>query len=250
METRGALRVSLVVMFALVQGCGIQVVPTSGPDLSSSGLAPAEPQTSSAPQTASIPQPSTAPLNDPVSTSFLPGGSPPEQAPAAPQGTGTTAALESWRGGKLPPAEFFSLLAPAVMEASRRTGVPAAVTLAQAALETGYGKSTIGDAKNLFGIKGTGPAGSVTVPTREVVNGRSVTVQGKFRKYNSWTESIVDHDKLLATGSRYARAMQYRTDPERYAREIHKAGYATDPAYADKLIQIIRENNLVGLTTA
>lgn len=152
------------------------------------------------------------------------------------------AALANYRGGRLSPAEFGRLFGPVAKEASARSGVPASIILAQAALETGWGGSTIGDAKNLFGIKGTGPAGSISVPTREVINGRSVTVQANFRKYNTWMESIADHSRLLQN-SRYAAAMRVKNDPEQFARELQKAGYATDPNYASTLISIMRSNN-------
>jgi flagellum-specific peptidoglycan hydrolase FlgJ len=150
--------------------------------------------------------------------------------------------LANYKGGKLSPEEFGNLFGPVARENMKKTGVPASVTLAQAALETGWGGSSIGDAKNLFGIKGTGPAGTINVPTKEFVNGQMITVQDNFRKYNSWQESIEDHGKLLQN-SRYSYALQYKNDPDRYAQEIHKAGYATDPNYASKLISIMKSNN-------
>ena len=153
------------------------------------------------------------------------------------------AALANYRGGRLSPSEFARLFGPVAREASRKSGVPASIILAQAALETGWGSSTIGDAKNLFGIKGTGPAGSVRVPTEEVVNGRRVTENANFRKYNSWQESIEDHGRLLQN-SRYARAMAVKNDPDQFARELQRAGYAIDPEYASKLISIMKSNNL------
>ncbi len=151
-------------------------------------------------------------------------------------------ALANYRGGRLSPAEFGRLFGPAAQAASRNSGVPASIILAQAALETGWGSSSIGNAKNLFGIKGTGPAGSVTVPTQEYRNGRMVTENAAFRKYNSWQESIADHSRLLQN-ARYAKAMQYKNDPDQFARELQKAGYATDPEYASKLISIMKSNN-------
>ncbi len=153
------------------------------------------------------------------------------------------AALANYRGGRLSPSEFSRLFGPVAREASKRSGVPASIILAQAALETGWGSSTIGDAKNLFGIKGTGPAGSIRVPTEEVINGRRVTINDNFRKYNSWQESIEDHGRLLQN-SRYARAMAVKNDPDQFARELQRAGYATDPEYASKLISIMKSNNL------
>lgn len=153
------------------------------------------------------------------------------------------AALNAYKGGKLSPTAFKNLFGPIAKEASKKSGVPASIILAQAALETGWGSSAIGDAKNLFGIKGTGPAGSINVPTREVVNGRTVTVNANFRKYNSWQESIEDHGKLLQN-ARYANCLKYKNDPDQFARELQKAGYATDPSYASKLISIMKSNNL------
>lgn len=152
------------------------------------------------------------------------------------------AALAGYKGGRLSPAEFARLFGPVARESMKRTGVPASVTLAQAALETGWGASTIGDAKNLFGIKGTGPAGSISVPTQEFQNGRMVTIRDSFRKYHSWQESIEDHGRLLQN-DRYRPALRYKNDPDRYAHAIHDAGYATDPNYASKLISIMKSNN-------
>jgi flagellum-specific peptidoglycan hydrolase FlgJ len=152
------------------------------------------------------------------------------------------AALANYKGGKLSPAEFGRLFGPVAREASRVSGVPASIIMAQAALETGWGASAIGSAKNLFGIKGTGPAGSVRVSTKEFRNGRMVSEMANFRKYNSWAESIADHGRLLQN-SRYAKAMQNKNNPDQFARELQKAGYATDPAYASKLISIMKSNN-------
>jgi hypothetical protein len=153
-----------------------------------------------------------------------------------------TGAIAGYRGGKLSPAEFSRIFGPVARENMRQTGVPASVTLAQAALETGWGASSIGDAKNMFGIKGTGPAGTTRVSTQEFVNGRMITIQDNFRKYSSWQQSFDDHARLLQN-SRYGYALQYKNNPDRYAQEIHKAGYATDPNYASKLISIMKANN-------
>ncbi len=168
----------------------------------------------------------------------------PPSTPAPRPGAGESAELNAWKGGRLSPERFCALLGPVAAASFRATGVPASVTLAQAALETGWGAATIGDAKNLFGIKGTGPAGSVTVPTQEWENGRYITINSSFRKYNTWQESFDDHAKLVTTASRYANCLNYRNDPDQFARELQKAGYATDPEYANKLISIMRANNL------
>lgn len=144
-------------------------------------------------------------------------------------------ALDNWKGGGLAAEKFFALLGPVCREVYRKTGVPASVTLAQACLETDFGEATIGDAKNLFGIKGKGPAGSVTHKTKEYIKGKAIYVNEKFRKYNSWEESIEDHGKFLQNPI-YANCMKNSKNPDQFARELQKAGYATDPKYAQQLI--------------
>lgn len=154
--------------------------------------------------------------------------------------------LKNYKGGKLSPNEFISLFGPVAQDSMKATGVPASVTLAQAILETGWGKSTIGDAKNLFGIKGVGPAGTIDTKTREVYNGQSVTITDGFRKYNNWQESIDDHARLVSSG-RYKNAWnQFQSDhnADAFARGIHQAGYATEPNYANYLINLMKQYNL------
>ncbi|MBY5406352.1 DUF2272 domain-containing protein [Rhizobium leguminosarum] len=141
-------------------------------------------------------------------------------------------------------AEFIEFVGERARTAMAATGVPASVTVAQAIVETGWGKHTIGSAKNLFGIKGKGPAGSVTVPTKEYVNGQWVTIQAAFAKYNSFEESITEHARFFLRNKRYAKALSVKGDAEAFAREIHKAGYATGPDYATMLIKVMRRNNL------
>lgn len=157
--------------------------------------------------------------------------------------TSAEAAANAYPGGRLSPSAFAATFGPAAREAMKSSGVPASIILAQAALETGWGASTIGGAKNLFGIKGTGPAGTTSVSTQEFINGRMVSVRAGFRKYNSWTESIADHSRLLQN-SRYRNAMNNKDNPDQFARELQRAGYATDPNYASKLISIMKQNNL------
>jgi flagellum-specific peptidoglycan hydrolase FlgJ len=141
-------------------------------------------------------------------------------------------------------AQFIEFVGHNARQSMAETGVPASVTVAQAILETGWGKSTIGDAKNLFGIKGTGPAGSIRVPTKEFINGRWVTINAPFAKYNSYEQSITEHARFFLRNRRYARALQVANDPDAFAREIHRAGYATDPGYSGKLITLMRSHNL------
>ncbi|SEK91638.1 Flagellum-specific peptidoglycan hydrolase FlgJ [Stigmatella aurantiaca] len=140
---------------------------------------------------------------------------------------------------------FMDKMAADAIKSQRETGVPASVTLAQAALESGWGKSGLSTkGNNFFGIKGKGPAGSVTMPTKEFLNGKWVTVDAPFRKYNSPAESFADHGKFLRENKRYAEAFKHTGDAERFAKEIHKAGYATDPEYSSKLIGMINKYGL------
>ena len=94
---------------------------------------------------------------------------------------------------------FISEVAPGAIAAQHRYGVPAAVTIAQAIDESGWGQSQLAaQDHNLFGIKGTGPAGSVPMPTQEYVNGQPVSTSASFRVYHNAAESIDDHGRLLA----------------------------------------------------
>jgi flagellum-specific peptidoglycan hydrolase FlgJ len=124
------------------------------------------------------------------------------------------------------------------------TGVPASVTVAQAILESGWGKHTIGQAKNLFGIKGRGPAGSVRAPTPEFLNGKWGTVDANFAKYNSFAQSVTEHARFLLKNKRYVPAFKVKGDADAFAREIDKAGYATAPNYAASLIALMKKHDL------
>lgn len=140
---------------------------------------------------------------------------------------------------------FIDSIAADAIRSQRTTGVPASVTIAQAILESGWGRSALTrQANNYFGIKGTGPAGSVTMRTREVFNGREVYVNAQFRKYNSAAESFADHAQFFIRNPRYATAMRHTNDAFRFAAEIHKAGYATDPNYTNLLHRLMREYDL------
>ncbi|WP_159106707.1 glycoside hydrolase family 73 protein [Streptomyces rishiriensis] len=137
--------------------------------------------------------------------------------------------------------------------------VPASVTIAQAILESGWGAKHMGNANNYFGIKaqtrngqvtwGSIATGYVTVPTREVINGQSVTVQANFRSYNSMTDSFRDHGAFLRNNSNYAPAFK-TSDGIAFARAVAAGHYATDPHYADALVRIIQQQNLLQYDSA
>jgi flagellum-specific peptidoglycan hydrolase FlgJ len=146
------------------------------------------------------------------------------------------------KGGNIP-SSLAQFVAPAQI-LQDETGIPASITLAQIILESGTTLSGLAQkAKNLFGIKGTGPAGSVYMPTHEVVNGTTKTVMAQFRAYHTYLESMEDHARLLST-DRYAKYFKNAKTVDDYAYALQKAGYATDPNYAQKLIQIIQKYNL------
>lgn len=143
----------------------------------------------------------------------------------------------------MPPSAFLGMLAQAAQDCQRRTGIPASITLAQAALESGWGQRAIGN--NLFGIKAdrswTGP--TVSFPTTEHLSGKDVHLTDKFRRYSSWLESMVDHARFLLANPRYAPCFKQTTGIG-WASALQAAGYATDPDYADKLIATIKARNL------
>jgi hypothetical protein len=130
----------------------------------------------------------------------------------------------------------------------KETGIPASIILGQIMLESGgkYAGGLSGLAvqgKNLFGIKGSGTAGSIYLPTTEYVNGQYQKVSAAFRKYNSYYESMLDHAKLLSK-ERYAKHLANAKTVNDFAKGIKAGGYATDPNYVSKLLGVISSNNL------
>ena len=145
---------------------------------------------------------------------------------------------------------FIEEVAPGAMEAQHRYGVPAAVTIAQAIDESGWGQSQLAaQDHNLFGIKGVGPAGSVPLPTQEYVNGQPVSTSASFRVYHNVTESIDDHGRLLADSGYYQQAMAHRQDPNEFAKALTGV-YATDPNYGSNLISLMLRYGLYRYGTA
>jgi len=139
---------------------------------------------------------------------------------------------------------FISLVAPGALATQQRYGIPAAVTIAQAIDESGWGRSVLATADhNLFGIKGAGPAGRDMLPTREHENGVWVTRTAPFRVYHNVAESIEDHGRLLATDPAYRHAMASRGRPDAFATSLTGV-YATDPGYGSSLIALMRLYNL------
>ena len=155
------------------------------------------------------------------------------------------------------PMEFINSMLPMARNAAAKLGIDAGYLVAQAALETGWCKYLPRDAQgnhtfNLFGIKAHGWSGqSVTASTSEFVNGKKVTEQADFRKYDSFAQSFNDYVQFLQRNGRYAKALQVADKPEQFIQELQRAGYATDPSYADKISRIAKQmQNIEHLTTA
>jgi LysM repeat protein len=150
--------------------------------------------------------------------------------------------------GNTPQERFIDSIAEAAVVSHERTGIPASVTISQAILETYWGSSRLArEANNYFSIKAhtrQGPAGVVWFNVWEVIGGRNVMQQQPFRAYNSVAESFVDFGRFFVENGRYAAALAARQDPKQFAREINRAGYATDPAYASKVIALMDRYNL------
>ena len=172
-------------------------------------------------------------------------------APAAPSYSRNAPPAESIHvPGTAAQQAFISQVAPGAIAMQSRYGIPAAVTIAQAIDESGWGQSALAIRDhNLFGIKGTGPAGTDMLPTQEYQNGQYVSVTAPFRVYHNVAESIADHGQLLATNSSYQHAMTDRHLPDAFATDLTGV-YATDPNYGSSLIAIMRLYNLYQFTTS
>jgi flagellar protein FlgJ len=142
---------------------------------------------------------------------------------------------------------FVQSLLPHAQAASAETGIPAQFMLGQAALETGWGKRAIRgsdgqDSHNLFGIK-AGPAWrgrTVDIVTTEYVDGQPVKQLERFRAYDSHADSFRDYANLLRGNARYQTVIAQGHNATGFAQGLQQAGYATDPAYAQKLMGVIR----------
>lgn len=132
----------------------------------------------------------------------------------------------------------------AAAQASQKTWkIPAAVTLAQWALESNWGRAMPAGSNNPFGIKATAGDPYVEAHTREVVHGKSITIVAKFRKFASLNDAFNDHGRLLATASPYAHARTLASDPNAFADALTGV-YATDPNYGTALKRIMKSHNL------
>ena len=145
------------------------------------------------------------------------------------------------------PDAFVATMLPMAQSAAEKIGVDARYLVAQAALETGWGKSIIrqqdgSSSHNLFGIKAAGWQGdSARVLTTEYVDGKQVKETASFRAYGSFEQSFNDYVNFLQNNERYDGALDSAANPKRFVSELQRAGYATDPQYANKIAQIARQ---------
>ncbi|MCR6496364.1 flagellar assembly peptidoglycan hydrolase FlgJ [Thermomonas sp. S9] len=142
------------------------------------------------------------------------------------------------------PEAFVRSVWPHAQKAAAELGVPPKALVAQAALETGWGRRLAGKngqatSHNLFGIKAGGNwrGDQVEAPTHEYVDGTRVTTRARFRSYRSAADSFADYARLLQ-GPRYAAARASGGNVHQFASALQRAGYATDPAYAAKIVAI------------
>jgi peptidoglycan hydrolase FlgJ len=167
---------------------------------------------------------------------------PQEPAPALPEAPG--APVNKVPGSAA--AQFVQQHLAAAQRVEKETGIKASFTLGQAAHESGWGRREIrnadgSDSHNLFGIKATADwKGAVTeITTTEVVNGQARKVAAKFRSYPHFEAAFADYSRMLSKSPRYAQAVATGQDAAGFAQSLQKAGYATDPAYAEKLTRVI-----------
>ncbi len=228
------------------KGHGLGLADMLVQQLTRAGLVPADTANASGSGAAT---PGTA-SSAPAATKQLSGASVSDTSAASATASGTAQA--TW------PAttqnDFVHAVWPAAEAAGRELGVDPRNIVAQAALETGWGRSVPADAQgnssfNLFGIKAgeQWSGSSVGARTLEFSGGVPVVRMDKFRAYSSTTDSIKDYVNLLRNSPRYAAALNTGSDTGAFAAALSQGGYSTDPAYAQKLAAIAQ--NVDGMTT-
>ncbi|MDU5510397.1 glucosaminidase domain-containing protein [Enterococcus gilvus] len=145
---------------------------------------------------------------------------------------------------------FIEQLGASAMQVSASSDLYASIMVAQALVETGFGSSQLSSAPyyNLFGVKEYSGGPSVTMSTKEYLNGQWVTMNEPFAVYSSYAESFQAHASLLAS-SYYAGAWKSHTNSYQDAAVYLTGRYATDPGYAGKLISLIQTYNLTRFDT-
>ncbi len=142
--------------------------------------------------------------------------------------------------------EFVAMHSEGAQKVEHETGIPASFMVAQAAHETGWGKKAIrmadgSNSFNLFGIKATADwKGATTkIVTTEYIDGQARKLSQTFRAYSSYEASFADYARLMKTSPRYRDVVANAHSAQDFAQGLQRAGYATDPGYADKLSRVI-----------
>jgi len=176
-------------------------------------------------------------------------------APAAPGSSAAQAQGAALAQGTAQAQEFVDRMLPDALAAEEATGVPAEFILGQAALESGWGRrqpaGTDGrPSHNLFGIKADAgwTGATVAAVTTEYSNGMPRKVVQRFRAYGSYAEGFSDYARLLAANPRYAPALRSGRSAPQFAACLQSGGYATDPAYAEKLTRAINQTMALART--
>lgn len=204
------------------------------------------------PQSPQIPPgAAAAPLSSPgAAPAVLPKAGLPEPGAPLPPSADPVSAVGKLSGSQPAHVQAFQARVGAhAEEASRTTGIPARFMLGQAALESGWGRREIAAADgtpshNLFGIKASGGWNGKVVETltTEYVDGVAHKSVEKFRAYDSYADAFRDYAKLLRSNPRYQNVLANAQDVTGFAQGLQRAGYATDPGYADKLTRIIKHS--------
>lgn len=144
---------------------------------------------------------------------------------------------------------FVNQILPYAKEAAKALGLDPKILIAQAALETGWGKSmTKGlngeSSNNYFNIKANGKEPSVKTTTTEYFSENPIKISADFRKYDDIENSFNDYVSLIQNSPRYQHHLAPQMDAETYIKAIHQSGYATDPKYSDKVMSIYRGDDL------
>ncbi|MGQ0697895.1 MAG: flagellar assembly peptidoglycan hydrolase FlgJ [Panacagrimonas sp.] len=184
------------------------------------------------------------------------GGAMPRPAARVP----TTLRLASVQSGQSPsysPQTFIGQIKPHAERAARELGVPAEAIMAQAALETGWGahvakKADGSSSHNYFGIKAnkSWDGARLEKTTHEHLGGRMQKVSAEFRSYESVGAAFDDYVAFLKSNPRYAEVLKQGDNAAGFAQGLQAAGYATDPAYADKLLKLVRSESISRAGTA
>ena len=166
-----------------------------------------------------------------------------------PQADAPAKTEENLTGTKVSKEEFVERVAPAAQKVQAAYGIRASIIIAQSTLESNFGQSKLASKyNNLFGVKSFGKEKRVKLETKEYVDGKWITIKDYFVWYKSWDDSIFSHAQLMRDGvdwdkDKYEQVIS--ADNYKDAAEaLQEAGYATDPTYADKLIEVIEQYKL------